>query len=355
MIDIGRPDPPIAARHHRQRFTATPSPQHPAQRAERAPGWVGTEADAQWVRVREEIHGLRQMKDVKRASHDCQVAVARLASISEGPGPVGETARRAMQSLVLDVHSEHRGAVAREAQQTRTRHRWLYPGSVVDWVLSPVGSGDRSLAADHQYVTRSYRIAVLTRLLGVVVACAALLRGLPLVAATVLVASVMSSGWRRYRDHLEPAVTFRARYFSCLLGHLGDVLVLTTATFWLSSAGVAWWPAPVAITVMLFATAVRTGALQVGVFVPRYRVDRVIRVGSMSVGIVLVAMGIPLGFLVTLTGIGAFSAMEIYRILREVWGAGVTEFAWMSSTSAGYVSSLFVGPLPDPTDHKETP
>ena len=354
MINIGRPDPPIVTRPHREHAYARKSIHHPAYAPDivpdEVPDWVGTDDDPQWVRVRDELRSCRRMKDLQAAIQECQVGVAHLASFSEGPGPVGQAARRALQSLVLDLHGEHRRSVSMEVRQVRPPS-WLRPGSWPHWVLSPVGSGDSSVVADHRSASRSHRAAVLTRLLGVVLACAGLLIDLPIAAVTVLVASVLSSGWRRYRDNVEPAVTFRARYLSCLLGHLGDVLVLTTAMIWLVRRGALWWPAPVTVTVMLFATTVRTGALQVGVCVPRYRVDRVIRVGSIAAGVVAVALWTRLGFLVPLVGIGASSSMEIYRILRDVWSAGVTEFAWVTSTTRGYVSSLSGGP---PTDREET-
>ena len=350
MLNIGRPDPPIVTRPHRGRASARHAFRHPTYRPDRVPekvpDWVGTDDDPQWVRVRDELRSSRHMKDLQAAIQDCQVGVAHLASFSEGHGPVGQAARRALQSLALDLHGEYRRSVSFDVGQVRPS-AFLRPGSIAHWVLSPVGSGDNSLVADHRSVSRSHRAAVFTRLSGVALACVGLLLDLPVAAMVVLIASVMSSGWRRYRDNVEPAVTFRARYLSCLLGHLGDVLVLTTAMVWLVQRGALWWPAPVAVTLMLFATTVRTGALQVGVYVPRYRVDRVIRVGSIAVGVLAVALWTRFGFLVTLVGIGGFSAMEIYRILRDVWSAGVTEFAWVTSTTEGYVSSLSGGPPPE--------
>ena len=68
-------------------------------------------------------------------------------------------------------------------------------------------------------------------------------------------------------------------------------------------------------------------------------------------GIGAVAAGCSIGFVITLGVLAALGVFEAYRIVREVWSAGVTEVAWTLSTPSGYVSSLLVaGPLPDATD-----
>jgi hypothetical protein len=255
-----------------------------------------------------------------------------------------------MQSLALDVHNECRDLVVSEVQQTNRMRRRLRFGPLLDWVMSPVGSGGPARPAgpvSFRAVSRSYRIAVATRLVGAAGAAAALVASLPLLAIGILLTSVMCSGYRRYRDSLEPIVTFRARYLSCLSGHFGDTLVLGSSTFWAWRVGAIWWPAPVAMAVMFFMTIVRTGSLQVGVFVPRIRLDRVVRIVAMSSGVALVALGYRFGLLATLAVMTAMGTFETARILREVWNAGVTEFAWMTSTPSGYVSRHIAGPLPD--------
>lgn len=352
MTDIGRPNPPIGTRRHRDR-TKAPLP-HPAT-AVPAPNWVGTDDDTAWLQVREEIRSFKRMKDLKRSVQECQVAVAHLASFGDGPGPVGQAALRAMQSLALDVHNECRGLVASEVHHASRAHGHRRLGPLVSWVLSPVGSGSTGGPVDYGVVRRSYRAAVLIRMAGAVASGVALVAGHPLVAIVVLLASVTTSGYRRYRDHLEPVVTFRARYLSCLIGHFGDIVVLGASTYWLWHIGAAWWPAPAAMAVMLFSTIVRTGALQVGVFVPRIRVDRVVRIVAFCGGIALVTFWLPAGFGATLALLSALGAFETFRILREVWSAGVTEVAWMSSTPSGYVSSMLIGPLPQTPDTKEAP
>jgi len=354
MLNIGRREHLPAGRRHRRGRAESASPRHPVYGADTTPEWVGTEDDPQWVRTREQIRTFKRMKDVQRAVQECQVAVAHLASFSDGPGPVGHVARRALQSLVLDVHAEVRAADAFVIHQVPSRHRFRRAGSLIDWMLSPVGSGDRSLGAEDQAVSRSFRAVVAFRMIGAALAALALVLQMPVAALLVLVGSAASSGWFRYRDNLEPGVTFRARYISCLLGHAGDVLVLWAATFWLWRIGAAWWPAPITVAVMLFATIVRTGALQVGVSIDRRRLDRVVRVGSTSVGVALVALGSQTGFVATFVLMTVVCAWQTYGILRQVWSADVTEFAWMLSTSDGYTGSLATAPLPQRTDSDVT-
>jgi hypothetical protein len=198
-----------------------------------------------------------------------------------------------------------------------------------------------------------HRITMSMRLAGACSAALLLAGARPWLALTVLLATVSASGLVRYRTNAEAAVTFRARYFSCLCGHAGDLLVLAGATAWLlrtEHPAVAVVPAITGM-VFLFGTATRTGALQVGVSVPRLRMERVFRVAGLTIGIAGAALGFPAAFLLTLAAAATYVAWEISRAFRLVWTIGVTEFAWTTATKDGFVTEVVSAPAPDWPHH----
>jgi hypothetical protein len=171
----------------------------------------------------------------------------------------------------------------------------------------------------------------------------------PWPALVVLLGTVTTSGIVRYRTNAEAAVTFRARYFSCLCGHAGDLFVLAGSSALLlrtGRPGLAVLPALTAM-IFLFGTATRTGALQVGVSVPRMRLERVFRVAGLTLGIAGAALGLPGAFVLTLAVAIAYVVWEISRAFGLVWTIGVTEFAWTTATRDGFITEVLSAPAPD--------
>ena len=313
------------------------------------PEWVGTDADPVWTRVRSEVAQFASMREVRRTAQGCQVAAAQLVDQARQSGPVGQAATGALHSLALDLQQEcHRLTTPRSEPGRRGRAGIGGHPTLLDWLRSPVGSGGPAVG-DMVRMRDTHRITMAVRLFGAFGAALLLAAARPWPALAMLLGTVTASGIVRYRTNAEAAVTFRARYFSCLCGHAGDLLVLAGATIWLLRAGQPGLAVLPALTgmIFLFGTATRTGALQVGVSVPRLRMERVFRVAGLTLGITGAALGVPGAFALTLAVAVAYVIWEISRAFGLVWTTGVTEFAWTTATREGFVTEALSAPAPD--------
>lgn len=330
---------------------------HPSTIDPELPAWVGTDDDPVWVTISAEIAQFTPIKEVSQAAHQCQVDVARLAAFADARGPVAEATSQALLGLVIDIHHEcrrirsvedHNNSHLSERRSFGIAHLW-------QWLTDPVGSGEPVSYQDLDRLRRTHRQTAFLRFVFAMLTGGLLATGSPRLALLCLLPPVAASGLIRYRTNAEAAVTFRARYLSCVAGHLGDTAVLLGAFTW--SAKTQPFPisiAPVlALVGLLLGTSVRTGALQVGVHVPRLRMERVVRIVAFSTGIALTAAHIRQGFLFTLAIVLAFVGHETVRVMRGVWGAGGSEFAWAVRTDAGITSEMFAAPVPDRSDEPD--
>jgi hypothetical protein len=79
---------------------------------------------------------------------------------------------------------------------------------------------------------------------------------------------------------------------------------------------------------MFFGTLMRLGALQVGLHVPRLRLERLVRNVGLIIGLIGIAVGRPGAVMATSLLIAGWGIWEIVRIGRRVWHHAATEFAW---------------------------
>ena len=333
-------------------YRAGISNSHPCLHENSVPEWVGTDSDPVWLRVRAEVAQFPPIKDVAAAAHECQVALARLSAHADAKGPIAEATSQALLSLVIDIHHECRRIRARQSDnnhaQTSPRTQQLGPMHLWQWLNDPVGSGEPVSYEHLDQLRRKHRLTAGFRLTFAFLTGLILAFGMPELALVSLLVPVAVSGFVRYQSNAEVAVTFRGRYLSCLMGHLGDAAVLLGAFAWSSHNSplpLSFAPA-MTLIVLLVGTTIRTGALQVGVYVPRRRVERVIRIAAFATGIALTSVGYTWGFVATLVIATAFVLIENQRILRGVWNAGGAEFAWTVRTDEGITSEMFAAPLP---------
>jgi len=337
------------ARHTRRVRRASSNRSHPAAADFDVPAWVGTEEDPVWCAVRDEIATFTPMKDVGRAIQDCQVAVGRLAVHTEEPGPVGQAALRALHSLAVDVHHECRRAQQVGGDRDEIGGDARDHPTLWQWLMSESGSGTARRDRDPSFQRTVHDSTMVGRLTGAVATAMLVAIGLPFIALAVLLVTATATGIIRYQTNAEAIVTFRARYFWCLLGHLGDALVMAGATAGLVRHGQGAMAAVVAVTaaMFLFATIIRTAALQVGFYAERLRIERVVRVVALAVGLVAIGLSsLPVLLLMPITA-AAYFGRGATRTFRGVWGAGATEFAWTLLTQDGPPRShVLSAPLP---------
>ncbi len=329
----------------------------PATRDQEAPDWIGSDADEVWNRISAEIATFTPIKEVTKAAHQCQVDLARLAAFADAKGPVAEATSQALLGLVIDIHHECRRiratADGHEDFRVAGAERRLGPRHLWSWLNDPVGSGEPVSYLQLEQLRRTHRRTATGRLLFAFLTGTLLATGSPALALLTLILPVTMTGFVRYRTNAEAAATFRARYLSCLVGHLGDTAVLLGAYVWSEhnvSFPIDFAPA-IALVVLLLGTSIRAGALQVGVYVPRRRVERCIRVVAFGTGIGLAALGFSAAFLSTLAIVVAFVGYETVHVFRGVWSAAGAEFAWAMRTDEGITSEMFAAPLPPRSEH----
>ncbi len=228
------------------------------------------------------------------------------------------------------------------------------------WLRNPVGTGFPA-QVDRLSPQRIYPLTAVLRMVGAIAASVFFVWGSPWIGVTLLLGSVITSGLLRFLTNAETAVTLRARYLSCMLGNLGDILVLLSLTLYLSDvAGKALVIGGVLTTVvMVFGSLMRTGALSAGVHVSRIRMERVVRVGGIALGASLAAAGHPNGLVITFSLIGLWSILEVVRVVRRIVVSTTTHFAWVATSgvegsfSGGLVTTTTggdenAGAAPDP-------
>jgi hypothetical protein len=100
------------------------------------------------------------------------------------------------------------------------------------------------------------------------------------------------------------------------------------------------------IVLHLLGVVARTGALGVGVHVPRLRTERLIRLAATSAALALAALGLPVAFVGAATVLAVWFFLEAGGAFRRVWEASATEFAWTALTADGFTSEVLTAPHP---------
>jgi hypothetical protein len=313
-----------------------------------AESWVGTDDDPVWRVLRDRVESLSPMKDLQRTMSACEGSVANLVAFAGEPGHIGAVGRRALHSLAMDIHIECRNAVAMEDRRNAASHDDTTLRRLIAWLRSPVGSGEPH-GADPGRLQAVYAATALVRLAGAFSAALLLTLGITSWPVVALLSTATFSGIMRFRTNAESAGTFRAKYLSCTLGHLGDAMVLGACTVHLiTDHSTRWIAVPTLGTVltMFFGTLMRVGALQVGVHVARLRLERVFRTGGLTAGLAGVAIGHPGAILITFVLIAGYSGVEIIRCALAVWSNDATEFAWTVRTGDQFVTEVLTAPAP---------
>jgi hypothetical protein len=308
------------------------------------PDWIGTDDDPAWLRLRDVVAQLAPIENVHRQAHACQVAVSHLAACGVAPDPIAEATLRALNDLALDIHHECRRIRAGSSSGIATRRS---RPSLWQWLRSPVDYGE-PCGGNIVELRRRLYWAVAIRLLGGVGASIALVLNAPWIALAVLVCCVMGAGYWRYRTSAEAAFTFRARYFACLLSHLGDVATLLAMSAWLHGFQnkVSYMLPLAAAFFVLAGVVVRTGAHQFAVYVPRIHLEGFVRVAAVVVSLALVTAGVDVAVLLVPVTAFAYLCFEAWQTFGKVVKAGATEFAWTTVSDGGFTSSVFSAPHP---------
>jgi hypothetical protein len=244
-------------------------------------------------------------------------AIGRLAELAEPERPLGREARHRLCELALFAQERAGGKV--------------------------LTINDASLRGDRHARVWAYRQYLASMLLALTVAvgCAvALATAHPSVAVALLAARIgldMTSGLlsRAPTDlHLsavrETPLSFRARYFGCVGSHVADAIMWSAFVVALYRAGSAGWAIIVCslVALVFLGSLFRVGLAQIGLSAERSGSERVVRVGSMLVGLMVVASGsLVAGSLIALAPALVFGIHESLRAARRAWAQRATEVA----------------------------
>lgn len=267
------------------------------------------------------------LREIARASiHSQEVAQSRMKSELGGQLSTLRSISFEADNLAADIHHSLDSQIASTRSGGRPR-----PG-LLRWLRNPVGSGGVVGATAAEDLGPIYAGTAVLRVAGAIACLALMLSGNLGPAAGALLFSVVTSGILRYATNAESAVSFRARYLSCVAGHAGDVTVLLGLAWYADSEGLRGTAAIGVLTVvgMLFGSLMRTGALSAGVHVPRIRMERVARVGGMAICLVLYGAGVPWGLLPGFATVAVWTAIEILRVMREVTQSNTALFTWVA-------------------------
>lgn len=218
------------------------------------------------------------------------------------------------------------------------------PGDENDLLMSPVFEGGRKLddwftdsrSTLHRPFRRIGRVMqpswvwiglILTLAIGAMIIAGAWWGAVTLLVFRVLVSiAVGEASNLPYEGASQPGPA-SAIIYRCMAGHVSDLLLLGATAIALSLADqVAWAMATLfSALVMLLATLLRVSSLQVGVQIHRLTLERVVRVGGLAVGLLLVAVGInpwaTLGFpTLALCALGCllYGVCETIRVIRRL-------------------------------------
>jgi hypothetical protein len=262
---------------------------------------------------------------------DCGEARAEMTKLSStGLGAIGRLAELAGPERPLAGEARHRLCELALFAQERAGGKVL----TID---------DASMRSDRHARVWAYRqyLASMVLALTVAVGCAvALATGHPSVAVALLAARIgldMTSGLLSHAPtdlHLstlrETPLSFRARYFGCVGSHVADAIMWSAFVAALYRAGSPGWAVLVCALVALvfLGSLFRVGLAQIGLSAERSGSERVVRVGSMLAGLMIVTSGsLIAGSLVALLPAVAFSAFESLRAARRAWAQRATEVA----------------------------
>lgn len=274
------------------------------------------DADAFRARALEIVReGLSASAAVGEARQRCENALTELEFYSRPEyrySSVSERARLTLSDLLTQL------ARASDRSQTlprRSRSRLL------DWLRGTVGSG---VPTTNDPIMRAflYRSTMLLRFAGAASATLLVLRSHPALALVAAWLSVGVSGLVRYRTNAESGVSFRDRFVSQMLGHLGDALVLSACTWAVFVSGMPDRFGGLLLVggaASQFAGLVRVGCHEIGLRVGRPRLDRVVRVAAVSFA--LVGLSATNDHLIALSAslLLVYSAIQIEQIMLVVW------------------------------------
>ena len=364
----------VATRHRRQRYSSA--------QARQVDAWMSTRRRE---RLREELifeeaarRGVLRRIDTLESettstSPDCHLTMAEHADpfrqairalltaneqLAETAQTWGTSTNHLMVMREVAFQAESFSAdISHSLDEGSAQHdpRRLLPFRLLSWIKNPVGTavpGQTSGLNAHSV----FRFTAAFRLAGAILASGLFATDHLAVGVFALIFSVVTSGLLRFATNAETSVTLRARYISCILGHLGDTLTLLSLTLYLSSAaGKGWVVGGVLSTVaMLFGSLMRTGGLSAGVHVSRIRLERVARVGGIAVGATVAAAGHPAGLGLTFVIVGLWTLYEVGRVSHRVANSSTTHFAWIATSGfEGPVAGGLVTTSPELADDQD--
>ena len=172
---------------------------------------------------------------------------------------------------------------------------------------------------------------VLSLVIGYLAATGVFAVAAALMALRLSLSLASGTSWSFPSDERDLHATDRKRVFACMAGHVSDSVVLAGIMWCLfANERMIWGSAVVAALVtQLLATLMRVALLQVGIHLPRLRLERVLRAGGVLVALVVAALwqssvptnAVPLLGLFSAAPAFVFAAIEGCRTYsRAVYG-----------------------------------